>query len=73
MFGNLYNDEKLTNAPKGFSNDQPHIELLRNKSFAVVHELTKEEVLHPNFNEKVKEVYFEMLPFRRYLNEAAML
>lgn len=71
MFGKLYQDEKLTNAPKGFSNDHPHIDLLRNKSFAVVHELTQEEVLQPDFNEKVKKVYFEMLPFRRYLNHAA--
>ena len=73
MFGELYQDEKLTNAPKGFSNDHPHIDLLRNKSFAVVHELTREEVLSPDFDAKVKEVYFEMLPFRRYLNEAAMI
>jgi uncharacterized protein (DUF2461 family) len=58
----------LTNAPKGFSNDHPHIDLLRNKTFAVVHELSKKEVLQPDFKEKIIEVYKEMLPFRRYLN-----
>ena len=31
-FDNLYEDEKLTNAPKGFSNDHPHIDLLKNKT-----------------------------------------
>jgi uncharacterized protein (TIGR02453 family) len=67
-FGSLYEDEKLTNAPKGFSNDHPHIDLLRNKTFAVVHELSKKEVLQPDFKEKIIEVYKEMLPFRRYLN-----
>ncbi len=72
-FGDLYEDEKLTNAPKGFSSDHPHIHLLRNKTFAVVHELKRDEVFKPNFNEKVIAVYNEMLPFRRYLNKAAML
>ncbi|TAI49242.1 DUF2461 domain-containing protein [Flagellimonas allohymeniacidonis] len=70
-FGELYEDEKLTNAPKGFANDHPHIDLLKNKTFAVVHELSREEVLKPGFNEKIKQVYLEMLPFRRYLNHAA--
>ncbi len=72
-FGELYKDERLTNAPKGFSNDHPHINLLRNKSFAVVREITQRDVSHPDFNDLVLETYFEMLPFRRYLNEAAML
>ncbi|UJH67782.1 DUF2461 domain-containing protein [Allomuricauda sp. SCSIO 65647] len=72
-FGDLYEDEKLINAPKGFSNDHPHIDLLKNKSFAVVREITKQDVLHPDFDQTVLTTYFEMLPFRRYLNEAAML
>ena len=67
-FGNLYGDEKLTNAPKGFSNDHPRIDLLKNKTVAVVHEMTQKEVLQPNFKEKIVEVYQEMLPFRQYLN-----
>lgn len=71
LFGGLYQDEKLTNAPKGYTNGHPHIDLLRNKTYAVVHELTKETVLAPDFNEKVKQVYIEMLPFRQYLNHAA--
>jgi uncharacterized protein (TIGR02453 family) len=72
-FGSLYEDEKLTNAPKGFSNDHPHIDLLRHKTFAVVHPLTRAEVLRPDFKEKVIQVYLEMLPFRRYLNKAVMV
>lgn len=68
-FGALYEDEKLTNAPKGFSNDHPHIDLLRNKTFAVAHEFPREETFQSNFKEKIVEVYLEMLPFRRYLNK----
>ncbi len=70
-FGDLYEDEKLTNAPKGFSSDHAHIDLLKHKSFAVVHELEKEELLYSEFDQKVVQVYFEMLSFRRYLNKAA--
>ncbi|WP_420602225.1 DUF2461 domain-containing protein [Flagellimonas sp.] len=71
LFGGLYEDEKLTNAPKGFTNDHSHIELLRNKTFAVEHQLSVEDVLRNDFKEKIKKVYLEMLPFRQYLNNAA--
>lgn len=71
LFGGLYEDEKLTNAPKGFANNHPHIQLLRNKTFAVEHQMEMSEVLRDDFEEKIKVVYLEMLPFRRYLNNAA--
>ncbi|MDH7445248.1 DUF2461 domain-containing protein [Aquimarina sp. 2201CG14-23] len=70
-FGELYDDgESLKKAPKGYTIDHKHIDLLRYKTLAVIHPLTKEEILQEDFNEKVIEVYKEMLPFRRYLNEA---
>jgi len=70
MFGNLIPAETLKSAPKGFANDHPHIELLKRKSFAVGIYLTHEDVLNSKFDEKVVEIYLEMLPFRRYLNQA---
>ncbi len=69
-FGELYEDEKLRTAPKGFSKDHPHIHLLRHKTFAVVHELNEEVILSPGFEDHIVEIYTEMLPFRRYLNKA---
>ena len=69
-FGDLVLDEKLKSAPKGFSNDHPHIDLLRNKTFAVLHSFSNIEVLQEDFDQKVIRVYQEMLPFRRYLNKA---
>ena len=69
-FGGLYDDVKLTNAPKGFSSDHLHIELLRNKTFAVAMEFSTKEVLKKDFDTKLISVYKEMLPFRRYLNQA---
>lgn len=70
IFGELWEDVKLTNSPKGFSNDHPHIDLLRNKTFAVAHEFNTQEVLQKDFTKKLISVYKEMLPFRRYLNQA---
>lgn len=72
-FGELYEDEKLSRPPKGFAKDHPHIELLKNKTFAVVHNVSNTEALKSGFENKIVQVYTEMLPFRRYLNEAAMI
>lgn len=69
-FGDLYLDERLRSSPKGYSSDHPQIELLKNKTFAVVCPLTRKEVLAPDFTDHITAVYLEMLPFRRYLNHA---
>jgi uncharacterized protein (TIGR02453 family) len=69
-FGGLWEDVKLTNAPKGFSKDHTHIDLLRNKTFAVAKEFSSKELFTGDFEKKVTKVYKEMLPFRRYLNQA---
>jgi len=70
-FGSLYDDgDSLKKAPKGYTIDHKHIDLLRRRTLAVICPLTKDEILHDNFNQKLIEVYKEMLPFRRYLNEA---
>lgn len=68
-FGNMMNDDMLKTSPKGYSNDHEHIDLLRYKSFAVMHNLTRKDVLDHNFKTHIKTVYLEMLPFRRYLNK----
>ncbi|WP_027393041.1 DUF2461 domain-containing protein [Aquimarina latercula] len=70
-FGNLYDDgNSLKKAPKGYSMDHEHIDLLQKRTFAVAYELQKEDVLHSDFTQIVIQVYQEMLPFRRYLREA---
>ncbi len=70
-FGGLLTDpDKLKKAPKGYTVDHEYIDLLRHRTFAVIHPLTREDILSDNFMDKVLEVYKEMLPFRRYFNEA---
>lgn len=70
LFGSLYEDEKLLTSPKGYTKDHPYIDLLRNKTFAVEHQLTEDMITDPHFEDYIVEVYREMLPFRRYLNKA---
>ncbi len=70
LFGGLYHDDPLKTAPKGFSKEHPHIDLLRRKTFAVEVSLSRKRILDPNYQEYCMEVYLEMLPFRRYLREA---
>ena len=69
-FGGLVQDEKLKTSPKGFSIDHPHIDLIRNKTFAVIHRFENDIIFKKEFTQKIIDVYLEMLPFRRYLNKA---
>jgi len=72
-FGGLWQDDKLKTAPKGFSKEHPHIDLLRNKTFAVEVTLSRKQVLADDFEKTIISVYKEMLPFRRYLREAVSI
>ncbi len=69
-FGGLMEEEKLKTSPKGFHKDHKYIDMLRNKSFAVLHEFTQKEILDDKFQDNLVRVYKEMLPFRNYLNHA---
>ncbi len=70
-FGSLYaQDDMLKSAPKGYSKDHEHIDLLRYRTFAVTYDLKKEDILKDDFVDKIIEIYKEMLPFRRYLRQA---
>lgn len=69
-FGELFQRDRLKTAPQGYSLDHPHIELLRLKSFAVVKNLTLEEVKAGDFEEKLVEWYGIMSPFLTYLRKA---
>ena len=69
-FGGLIVGDSLTWAPKGYSQEHPHIDLLKRKSFAVACKLPLKEAFKADFNARLIDLYKEMLPFRRYLNQA---
>lgn len=70
MFGKLDSKQKLKTAPKGYSQEHEHIELLRLKSFAVMYGTTQKEIAGDGFIDTVTEVYKEMMPFGQYFNRA---
>ncbi len=69
-YGKLMEEDALINAPKGYSAQHPHIELLKMKTFAAMHPLTQKEVLNADFKKELIKAYTILLPFRDYLNQA---
>ncbi|GLB38548.1 putative conserved hypothetical protein (DUF2461) [Lyophyllum shimeji] len=66
VFGN---EDELKTAPKGVDKEHGDIDLLKCRSFAVVHRFADEEVLAEDFKEKVAEVVRVMRPFVHCLND----
>ena len=61
--------DPVKTAPKGFSKEDPNIDLIRLKNFVVTHNFTDAEVLAPNFVEIVL-IHFELLrPFFDYMSD----
>ena len=56
-------------APKGFSKDDPNIDLIRLKNFFVTHKFTDKEALAPDFKDKVVHHFELMRPFFDYMSE----
>ncbi len=62
-FGGKFEGEELKTAPKGFDKTHPDIDLIRKKGFIAVQNFTDEEVLSPNFLERINESYIALRPF----------
>jgi uncharacterized protein (TIGR02453 family) len=67
-FGKL-EGEMLKTAPKGFSSDHPHIELLKHKSYLVVNSVPDKIVLGQGYFEHIINVARAMKPLNDYLND----
>ncbi len=65
-----FNQEyKVKTAPKGFDKDDPNIDLIRLKSYFVVHSFKDEEVFAPEFQDNVIHHYHLLRPFFDYMSE----
>ena len=56
-------------APKGFSKEDPNIDLIRLKNFVVTKKFTDKEVLAPDFSKKVLMHYALLRPFFDYMSD----
>ncbi|KAI9433008.1 hypothetical protein H4582DRAFT_1990569 [Lactarius indigo] len=62
-------DDELKTAPKGIAKDHKEIDLLKCRSFVVVHQFTDEEVLSLNFGQTVIEVVKAAKPLVYCMND----
>jgi uncharacterized protein (TIGR02453 family) len=69
VFGGVLVGEELKTAPKGFSKDDPAIDLLRKKGFVAVRNFTDKEVLSPEFATEVNRSFKALRPFFDYMSE----
>jgi len=62
-------DDELKTAPKGVAKDHKDIDLLKCRSFVVLHQFTDDEVLSPNFGQTVMEVAKAVKPLVYCMND----
>lgn len=67
-FGDLIGTQ-LKTAPRGFSIDDPAINLLRYKQFILKKSFSDKEVLSGNFHYKIVDAFIKMRPFFDYMSD----
>ena len=70
-FKNTWGDlegEEVKTAPKGFSKEDPNIDLIRKKMFLFRKKFSDKEVLSPNFLEQLTQDFRTVRPFLDYMS-----
>lgn len=68
-FGGFNNEYTVKTAPKGFDKEDENIDLIKLKSYFVVHKFTDEEVFSKGFRENLINHYALLRPFFDYMSE----
>jgi len=66
----LSTEDKLKRAPAGYSEEDPHIELLKLKSYILYQPFTDEEITGTKSLQKVVDTAQRILPFKRFIHQA---
>jgi len=66
---NKLKGEKVATAPKGFSKDNPAIELLKHKQFYLERKFTEKEVLSPGFLKELNQTFKNLRPYFDYMSD----
>ena len=66
----LLEGEQLKRPPKDFPADFPDIDLLKFKSYTVLHAIEVKTISSPKFKEYTLKTFEEMLPLNSFLNQA---
>ncbi len=70
LFGDFREQEKLKTLPKGYTEDNEHIDLLKLKSFIVWHQLKDKELTKPGIISKIAGVCEKIQPLNVFLRNA---
>jgi uncharacterized protein (TIGR02453 family) len=70
QFGKLSEEDKLKTVPKGYDKTHPEIELLKYRSYIIIHSFKDTEVLSKDFIKKCSEVMKSMYPLNLFLRRA---
>ena len=62
--------EKLKSAPRGFSKDFKHIDLLKFKSYTALTSVPNKDLLKADFSESILLAFNDLKPFNNFLNHA---
>lgn len=68
-FGGFNQEYKVKTAPKGFSKEDSNIDLIRLKSYFVVHTFTDDEVMATDFKDNLMHHYELLRPFFDYMSD----
>ena len=68
-FNGFVQEYAVKTAPKGFSKDDPNIDLIRLKSYFVVHEFSDSEVHAKDFKDNLLHHYKLLRPYFDYMSE----
>lgn len=69
VFGGFDESNKVKTAPKGFSKEDPNIDLIRLKNFIVAHKFSDAEVHSEDFKDKLLYHFGLLRPFFDYMSE----
>lgn len=69
-FPKLWDEDKLSRPPKGYEADNPVIEFLKLKSFAVSHSIADDSIGKSKFIDETVAAFKEQYPFHKFLDEA---
>jgi len=68
-FGGFNQEYAVKTAPRNFNKNDPNIDLIKLKSFFVVHSFTDTEVFSENFDKNIMQHYLLLRPYFDYMSE----
>lgn len=70
VINDLSTEDKLKRAPAGYSNEDPHIEVLKLKSFILYQSFTDTDITGAKSLQKLVDTAKRILPFKRFIHQA---